>query len=58
VRSLHSELDAAGHADVLEVLLLLSLDVIAADIELDQRPGLYFPLMSAIIAVVGCCRWF
>ena len=33
-----SELDAAGHADALEMPLLPSSDVIAADIELDQRP--------------------
>jgi hypothetical protein len=33
-----SELDAAGHTDALEIPLLLSSDVIAADDELDQRP--------------------
>jgi hypothetical protein len=33
-----SELDAAGHTDALEMPLLLSSDVIVADIELDQRP--------------------
>jgi hypothetical protein len=32
-----SELDAAGHTDALEMPLLLSSDVIVADIELDQR---------------------
>jgi hypothetical protein len=38
VRRLLSEFDAAGHADALEIILLLSSDVIAADVELDQRP--------------------
>jgi hypothetical protein len=38
VRGLDNELDATGHADALEVSLLLSFDVIHADIELDQRP--------------------
>jgi hypothetical protein len=33
-----SELDAAGHTDALEIPLLLSSDVVAADVELDQRP--------------------
>jgi hypothetical protein len=33
-----SELDAAGQTDALEILLLLSSDVVAADVELDQRP--------------------
>jgi hypothetical protein len=33
-----SELDAPGHADALEILLLLSSDIIAAAVELDQRP--------------------
>ena len=37
-RCLLSELDAAGHADALEIPLLLSSDVVAADIELNQRP--------------------
>jgi hypothetical protein len=35
---LHSEIDAAGHANALETPLLLSSDVIAADVEFDQRP--------------------
>jgi hypothetical protein len=35
---LHSEMDAAGHANALETSLLLSSDVIVADVELDQRP--------------------
>ena len=38
VSVLLSELDAAGHTDTLEILLLLSSDAIAADIELVQRP--------------------
>jgi len=38
VRCLLGELDAAGHADALETLLLLSSDEVAADVELDQRP--------------------
>jgi hypothetical protein len=38
VRCLLSELDIAGHADALEILLLLSSDGIAADIKLDQCP--------------------
>jgi hypothetical protein len=38
VRCLLSELDAAGHTDALEIPLLLTSDVIAADIELDQCP--------------------
>jgi hypothetical protein len=33
-----SELDAAGHADALQIPLLLSSNAIAADIKLDQRP--------------------
>jgi hypothetical protein len=33
-----SELDTAGHTDALEIPLLLSSDVVAADVELDQRP--------------------
>jgi hypothetical protein len=33
-----SELDAAGHT-ALETLLLLTSDLVAADVELDQRPG-------------------
>ena len=33
-----SELDAAGHTYALETPLLLSSDVIVADVELDQRP--------------------
>jgi hypothetical protein len=33
-----SELDAAGHTDALEILLLLSSDVVPADVEFDQRP--------------------
>jgi hypothetical protein len=37
-RGLHRKLDAAGHADALEVSLLRSSDVIGAKIELDQRP--------------------
>jgi hypothetical protein len=32
------ELDAAGHTDALEFLLLLTSDVIAAGVQLDQRP--------------------
>jgi hypothetical protein len=35
---LHSEIDAAGHRHALEAPLLLSSDVIIADVELDQRP--------------------
>ena len=35
---LRSEIDAAGHANALETPLLLRSDVIAADIELVQRP--------------------
>jgi hypothetical protein len=38
MRCLHSEVDAAGHANALETPLLLRSDVIAADIELVQRP--------------------
>jgi hypothetical protein len=38
VRCLRSELDATGHVDALEIPLLLSSDVVAADVELDQRP--------------------
>jgi hypothetical protein len=37
VRCLHSELDAAGHADALETPLPLSPDAIVADVKLDQR---------------------
>ena len=37
VRCLLSELDAAGHTYALETPLLLSSDVIAADVELGQR---------------------
>jgi hypothetical protein len=33
-----NELDAAGHTDALEILLVLSSDLVAADVELDQRP--------------------
>jgi hypothetical protein len=33
-----SELDSAGHTDALEILLLLSSDAIAADVELHQPP--------------------
>jgi hypothetical protein len=33
-----SERDAAGHTDALEIPLLLSSDVIVANVELDQRP--------------------
>jgi hypothetical protein len=33
-----SELDAAGQTDALEIPLLLSSDVVAADAELGQRP--------------------
>jgi hypothetical protein len=36
-----SELDAAGHTDALEMLLLLSSDAIVADVELDQRPHIF-----------------
>jgi hypothetical protein len=38
VSAIISEIDATGHADALETPLLLSSDVIAADVELDQRP--------------------
>ena len=38
VRCLLSELDAAGHTYALETPLLLSSDVIPADVELGQRP--------------------
>jgi hypothetical protein len=38
VRCLLSELDAAGHTDTLEIIFLLSSDVIAADVKLGQRP--------------------
>jgi hypothetical protein len=38
VRCLLSELDAAGHADALEIPFLRSSDVIGADINLDQCP--------------------
>jgi hypothetical protein len=38
VRCLLGELDAAGHTDALESPLLLTSDIIAADVELDQRP--------------------
>jgi hypothetical protein len=38
VRCLLSELNATGHADALEIPLLLISDVIAADIELGQCP--------------------
>jgi hypothetical protein len=38
VRCLLSELDATGHADALEIPLLLTSDVIAANIELNQCP--------------------
>jgi hypothetical protein len=37
VRCLLGELDAAGHTYALESPLLLTSDVIAADVELDQR---------------------
>jgi hypothetical protein len=33
-----SELDAAGHADALETPLLLTSDLVVADVELDQGP--------------------
>ena len=33
-----SEFDIAGHTDTLEIPLLLSSDVVTADVELDQRP--------------------
>jgi hypothetical protein len=33
-----SELDAAGHTDALEILLLHSSDAVVADVKLDQRP--------------------
>jgi hypothetical protein len=33
-----SELDAAGHTDAPEILLLHSSDVVAADVKLGQRP--------------------
>jgi hypothetical protein len=35
---LHSKIDAAGHANMLETFLLLSFDAILADVELDQCP--------------------
>jgi hypothetical protein len=35
---LHSEIDAACPANAQEIILLLSSDVILADVELDQRP--------------------
>jgi hypothetical protein len=38
VRCLLSELDAAGQADALELLLLRSSDAISADVKLDKRP--------------------
>ena len=38
VRCLLSELDAARHTYALETPLLLSSDVITADVELGQRP--------------------
>jgi hypothetical protein len=38
VRCLHSEINTAGHANALEIPLLLSPDGIFADVELDQRP--------------------
>jgi hypothetical protein len=37
VRCLLGELDAAGHTYALDLPLLLTSDVIAADVELDQR---------------------
>ena len=33
-----SEFDTAGHTDALEIPLLLSSDLVTADVELDQRP--------------------
>jgi hypothetical protein len=38
MRCLLSELDAAGHADALEIPLLLGSNEVSADVELDQRP--------------------
>ena len=38
VRCLLSELNAAGRTYALETSLLLSVDVITADVELSQRP--------------------
>jgi hypothetical protein len=35
-----SEFDTAGHTDALEIPLLLSSDVVTADVELDQRPAI------------------
>jgi hypothetical protein len=37
-RCLVYEIDAAGHANALEIPFLLSSDVIEADVELDERP--------------------
>jgi hypothetical protein len=72
VRCLHSEIDAAGHANALETSRLLRSDVIVADVELDQRPWLLSPMPAIAIAIadvgyyrrcrllsiitVGCCR--
>jgi hypothetical protein len=41
VRCLLGELDAAGHTDALEFPLLLTSNVIAADVKLDQRPHIF-----------------
>jgi hypothetical protein len=57
VRCLHSEIDAAGHANVLETPLLLSSDLIAADVELDQRPrALTYLDISSNTALVDIIR--
>jgi hypothetical protein len=65
VRCLLSELDAAGHTYVLETSLLLqkSSDVITADVELGQHPGIYISLgyQEGILGIglVGLltCTW-
>jgi hypothetical protein len=41
-----SEFDTAGHTDTLEILLLLSSDVVAADIELGQRPHILWTAVN------------
>jgi hypothetical protein len=48
---LPSELDAAGYTNALEIPLLLSSDVVTADVELDQRPLVQRRDISVIIGI-------
>jgi hypothetical protein len=41
-----NELDAAGHTDAPEIPLLISSNVVVADVELDQRPIVLWILVN------------